>query len=238
MPSWASPRFRAFTWRSNFSSGCGCVASGVPARSLSRFLLSSFSSARSSRAGTTSSTQSPASRSRSPRTRLWQYANARPRFLQRMPQLTERQITLGEILSKRTTAAAPELVDPLENKAVRCYSCGHRCKVLNGLSGICKVRYNEDGVLRGPRGYVAALQVDPIEKKPFFHAFPGALALSFGMLGCDYHCGYCQNWVTSQALRDPAALAPPTDVEPSDLIRLAKRHGAKVITSTYNEPLI
>ncbi len=89
-----------------------------------------------------------------------------------------------------------------------------------------------------PRGYAAALQVDPIEKKPFFHAYPGAVAMSFGMLGCDYHCGYCQNWVTSQALRDPVAGATPTDLEPSDLIRLAKRHGASVITSTYNEPLI
>lgn len=146
--------------------------------------------------------------------------------------------TLGEILATRTAEAAPELVDHLDNKAVRCYSCGHRCKILNGLKGICKVRYNEDGVLKVPRGYVAALQVDPIEKKPFFHAYPGALALSFGMLGCDYHCGYCQNWVTSQALRDPVAGAPPMDVEPSDLIKLAKTHGAKVITSTYNEPLI
>src|SRR5438309_1813682 len=155
-----------------------------------------------------------------------------------MPQLTERQITLGDILSKRTREGAPELYDKLENEAVRCYSCGHRCKVLDGLKGICKVRYNEGGVLKVPRGYVAALQVDPIEKKPFFHAYPGALALSFGMLGCDYHCGYCQNWVTSQALRDPMALAPPMDVEPQELVRLAKKHGARVITSTYNEPLI
>ncbi len=108
----------------------------------------------------------------------------------------------------------------------------------SGLKGICKVRYNESGVLKVPRGYVAALQVDPIEKKPFFHAYPGALALSFGMLGCDYHCGYCQNWVTSQALRDPVAGSAPSDIEPSELVAIALRHGAQVITSTYNEPLI
>jgi pyruvate formate lyase activating enzyme len=144
--------------------------------------------------------------------------------------------TLGEVLEQRTVEG--ELYEKLDNKAVRCFSCGHRCKILNGLQGICKVRYNEDGVLLVPRGYVAALQVDPIEKKPFFHAYPGALALSFGMLGCDYHCGYCQNWVTSQALRDPMAIAPPQDVEPADLVRIAKQHGATVITSTYNEPLI
>jgi len=146
--------------------------------------------------------------------------------------------TLGDILAVRTAEGAPELYDKLENNAVRCYSCGHRCKILEGLKGICKVRYNEGGVLKVPRGYVAALQVDPIEKKPFFHAYPGALALSFGMLGCDYHCGYCQNWVTSQALRDPVAGASPTDIEPAEIVQLAKRHGAKVITSTYNEPLI
>jgi pyruvate formate lyase activating enzyme len=155
------------------------------------------------------------------------------RVISSMPRT---QSTLGELLSSRTTEG--ELYEKLDNKALRCFACGHRCKILNGLEGICKVRFNEDGVLRVPRGYAAALQVDPIEKKPFFHAYPGALALSFGMLGCDYHCGYCQNWVTSQALRDPVAGAAPTDLEPADLVRLAKKHGAKVITSTYNEPLI
>ena len=150
--------------------------------------------------------------------------------------MAQTQTTLGDVLSQRTVEG--ELYEKLENDAVRCFSCGHRCKILNGLKGICKVRYNEGGVLKVPRGYVAALQVDPIEKKPFFHAYPGALALSFGMLGCDYHCGYCQNWVTSQALRDPMAIVPPQDVEPVELIRVAKKHGAKVITSTYNEPLI
>ncbi|HYM62543.1 MAG TPA: AmmeMemoRadiSam system radical SAM enzyme [Thermoanaerobaculia bacterium] len=143
---------------------------------------------------------------------------------------------LGEVLSRRT--AEGELYEKLEKDAVRCFACGHRCKILAGLDGICKVRYNEGGILRVPRGYVAALQVDPIEKKPFFHAYPGALALSFGMLGCDYHCGYCQNWVTSQALRDPVAGAAPQDIEPSEIVRLAIENGATVVTSTYNEPLI
>ena len=149
---------------------------------------------------------------------------------------SQTESTLGTVLAERTVEG--ELYEKLENKALRCFACGHRCKILNGLKGICKVRYNEDGILKVPRGYVAALQVDPIEKKPFFHAYPGALALSFGMLGCDYHCGYCQNWVTSQALRDPMAVAPPQDVEPAELVQIAKRNGAKVITSTYNEPLI
>jgi pyruvate formate lyase activating enzyme len=100
------------------------------------------------------------------------------------------------------------------------------------------VRFNEGGRLHVPWGYVGGVQCDPIEKKPFFHAFPGALAYSFGMLGCDLHCGYCQNWVTSQALRDPAAVAPPLHATPEDLVRDAMSLNARVMVSTYNEPLI
>jgi pyruvate formate lyase activating enzyme len=82
------------------------------------------------------------------------------------------------------------------------------------------------------------VQCDPIEKKPFFHAHPGALAYSFGMLGCDLHCSYCQNWVTSQALRDPNAVSPPRDTNPVTLAEEAVKLGAQVVVSTYNEPLI
>jgi pyruvate formate lyase activating enzyme len=71
-----------------------------------------------------------------------------------------------------------------------------------------KVRFNKGSRLQAPWGYVAGAQCDPIEKKPFFHMRPGAAAFSFGMLGCDLHCSYCQNWVTSQALRDRRAVSP------------------------------
>src|SRR4029079_14080756 len=70
------------------------------------------------------------------------------------------------------------------------------------------------------------------------HAYPGALAYSFGMLGCDLHCAYCQNWVTSQALRDPAAVAPPLAASPHALVDDAVSLGARVLVSSYNEPLI
>jgi AmmeMemoRadiSam system radical SAM enzyme len=83
------------------------------------------------------------------------------------------------------------LYEKQPDNQVRCYACAHRCLIKDGLRGICKVRYNRAGTLMVPRGYVGALQCDPIEKKPFFHAFPGADALTFGMLGCDLHCGYC-----------------------------------------------
>jgi pyruvate formate lyase activating enzyme len=145
---------------------------------------------------------------------------------------------VAAVLAERTTAAAPELVRDLGDGRLRCLACGHRCPIPRGASGVCRVRHNEDGVLRVPRGYVGALQCDPIEKKPFFHAMPGALALSFGMLGCDLHCAYCQNWFTSQSIRDPEALAPPYDVEPDELVARAAGLGAPVLASTYNEPLI
>lgn len=146
--------------------------------------------------------------------------------------------TLREVLDRRVREADPSLVDNLGNNRVRCYSCGHCCPIPEGQPGVCKVRFNRGGKLYVPWGYTAGMQCDPIEKKPFFHAYPGALAYSFGMLGCDLHCGYCQNWVTSQALRDPRAVSPPLEVTPEMMVRDAIDQGAKVVVSTYNEPLI
>ena len=145
---------------------------------------------------------------------------------------------LKELLSDNTMASAPELVIRGENGQVRCLACGHRCPIQPGRSGVCRVRFNHEGELRAPAGYVAGIQIDPIEKKPFFHAYPARDALSFGMLGCDLHCGYCQNWVTSQSLRDEAAVARPNFCEPDRLIELALKHRVPVMVSTYNEPLI
>ena len=102
-----------------------------------------------------------------------------------------------------------DLYQRIDEKRIRCYACGHCCPIPDGHLGVCRVRFNRGGKLFVPWGYVGGVQCDPIEKKPFFHALPGALAYSFGMLGCDLHCAYCQNWVTSQALRDPAAVVPP-----------------------------
>ena len=146
--------------------------------------------------------------------------------------------TLADILEARTADAAPELVEAISKDRVRCYACGHECPIPDGAVGVCRVRFNRGGQLRVPWGYVGGIQCDPIEKKPFFHARPGALAFSFGMLGCDLHCSYCQNWVTSQALRDPAATSPPIDASPLALVTEATRLGAQVVVSTYNEPLI
>jgi pyruvate formate lyase activating enzyme len=146
--------------------------------------------------------------------------------------------TLAEVLERRTAEAAPELVERISRDRLRCYACGHECPIPEGAVGVCKVRFNRGGTLHVPWGYVGGIQCDPIEKKPFFHVRPGALAFSFGMLGCDLHCSYCQNWVTSQALRDPEATSPPIDTTPEALVGEAVRLGGRVVVSTYNEPLI
>ena len=125
-----------------------------------------------------------------------------------------------------------------EGERLRCVACGHRCLIAEGRSGICKVRLHRVGQLRVPFGYVAGLQCDPVEKKPFYHLHPGSDALTFGMMGCDFHCPYCQNWVTSQALRDDAAQAQIQPVTASQLVDTARRHNARLVVSSYNEPLI
>jgi len=155
-----------------------------------------------------------------------------------MPKLTPQVVSLKKLLAENTMPAAPELIRDEGDNIVRCLACAHRCRVLPGRDGVCRIRFNRDGELRVPYGYVAGLAVDPIEKKPFFHAYPGAEALSFGMLGCDFHCAFCQNWVTSQSLRDTHAISEPHFVDPDDVVQLARTHDCPILTSTYNEPLI
>ena len=144
---------------------------------------------------------------------------------------------LKDVLEAHTELRG-ELVQSIDDRRIRCVACGHRCPLPDGAVGVCKVRGNRGGRLFVPWGYVGGVQCDPIEKKPFFHAVPGALAYSFGMLGCDLHCSYCQNWVTSQALRDPHAVVPPREITPERLVRQAVELGARAVVSTYNEPLI
>ena len=153
-----------------------------------------------------------------------------------MPETTTEALTLKELLSQHVQEGT--LYRSLEHNKLECYSCGHRCVIPEGRDGICRVRFNRGGKLFVPWGYFGSVQLDPVEKKPFFHALPGTLAMSFGMLGCDYHCGYCQNWVTSQAVRDPNAIAPPEFLTAEDFVANAFHYNAKIVTSTYNEPLI
>ena len=131
-----------------------------------------------------------------------------------------------------------DLYEALPEGKVHCYACAHDCTIKPGARGICQVRYNVGGKLYVPWGYVAALQSDPTEKKPFYHIHPGSDTLTFGMLGCDMHCSYCQNWDISQTFRDSAAGRPPSQTTPEEMVRVAKRNGARCVASSYNEPLI
>jgi len=140
--------------------------------------------------------------------------------------------TLDELVRAGT------LYEKLDGKRVRCFACAHRCAVNDGARGICQVRYNRGGTLFVPHGYVAALNPDPTEKKPFFHVLPGSITLTFGMLGCDLHCPNCQNWEISQALRDAQAGGAPQRASAEQIVAIARRTGAQLIGSSYNEPLI
>ncbi|HKI85050.1 MAG TPA: AmmeMemoRadiSam system radical SAM enzyme [Candidatus Krumholzibacteria bacterium] len=145
---------------------------------------------------------------------------------------------LAELLSKETVEAASALMEELEGGRLRCLACGHRCRLSKSRAGVCRVRFLQNGELRVPYGYVHALALDPIEKKPFYHVLPGETALSFGMLGCDLHCGYCQNWISSQTLRDENAVASFQECTPRQIVDAARGAHSRVVISTYNEPLI
>ena len=144
--------------------------------------------------------------------------------------------TLTQVLAEHTREGT--LWEPLDARRIRCFACGHCCPILEGQPGVCKVRFNRGGKLYVPWGYVAGAHCDPIEKKPFFHVRSGAAAFSFGMLGCSLHCPFCQNWVSSQAVRDPRAISPPALAGPEEIVRRAVESAAEAVVSTYNEPLI
>jgi pyruvate formate lyase activating enzyme len=154
------------------------------------------------------------------------------------PVKTPAQIDLVARRLDSLTARRSELAVPHRSGKLVCVACAHRCALRDGARGACRVRSRDGDALLVPWGYTAGVAVDPIEKKPFFHLLPGARALSFGMLGCDMHCAYCQNWLTSQALRDAEASTRAAPATPEALVDAAVEHGCGVITSTYNEPLI
>jgi len=147
--------------------------------------------------------------------------------------------SLSDTLDALTRPA--RLVEPGADGALRCQACAHRCLIQPGKRGICQMRFNREGTLMVPWGYVAGLNIDPVEKKPFAHFLPGSAALTFGMLGCNFHCDFCQNWVSSQTLRDPAAHVRPDYLDraaPEQIVALAVRNRAPILVSSYNEPLI
>ncbi|HOX22794.1 MAG TPA: AmmeMemoRadiSam system radical SAM enzyme [Elusimicrobiales bacterium] len=126
----------------------------------------------------------------------------------------------------------------VEDGVLSCAACAHGCRLGENGRGICGVRFARGGKLFAPRGYVSALACDPVEKKPFFHVLPGSGAFSFGMLGCNFTCKFCQNYSISQA-RDPNVFrAEAALISAREIAAAAAKSGAKLLVSTYNEPLI
>ena len=128
------------------------------------------------------------------------------------------------------------LYEKLENKVVKCKLCPRGCHIKDGERGFCGVRENRNGTLYALTfGKLTALNVDPIEKKPFFNFWPGSLAFSISSVGCSFTCPWCQNWSISQARPEEV---PMDEVEPERVVSLAKSRGCRSIAYTYNEPII
>jgi pyruvate formate lyase activating enzyme len=126
--------------------------------------------------------------------------------------------------------------EPEPNNRVHCYLCPRHCHIGHGQYGFCYIRANRDGRLYSlGYGSPAALQVDPIEKKPLNHFLPGTRIFSIGTAGCNMGCFFCQNWDISKSHQDQVH---SKDVPPEDVPRLAKEYGCDSIAFTYNEPTI
>ena len=130
------------------------------------------------------------------------------------------------------------LYEKLDNKRVHCNLCAHRCTIKPARRGICGVRENKDGVLYTlVYGTLIAENIDPIEKKPFFHVYPGSLSYSIATVGCNFSCEFCQNHEISQMPRSTLMITGK-DVAPEEIVAQAKKSGSKTIAYTYTEPTI
>jgi pyruvate formate lyase activating enzyme len=119
---------------------------------------------------------------------------------------------------------------------VHCYLCPRHCHIHAGQAGFCYIRVNRGGVLYSlGYGSPAALQIDPIEKKPLSHFLPGSRVFSMGTAGCNMGCFFCQNWDISKSRQDQVR---SQRVTPEDVPLLALEHGCESIAFTYNEPTI
>jgi len=119
-------------------------------------------------------------------------------------------------------------------KALNCKVCERRCLISQGKRGFCNMRENIDGKIY-TLNYAAAssVAIDPIEKKPLFHFYPGSTVLSLGSVGCNFRCKHCQNWNISQTELEDIRLR---EILPEDAVNLAKEYNCKSIAWTYNEP--
>lgn len=130
------------------------------------------------------------------------------------------------------------LYQKLEDGKVQCNLCAHRCKISPGKLGICGVRENRAGILYTlVYGKAISQAVDPVEKKPLFHFYPGTTAFSIATVGCNFRCQFCQNWEISQMPREENRIIGG-NIPPEIIVRNAKRYGSRSIAYTYTEPTI
>jgi len=131
------------------------------------------------------------------------------------------------------------LYKPLNEKKVKCNLCNHHCVIKNGRRGICGVRENQEGTLKTlVYGKLIASSIDPVEKKPLFHFFPGSLSYSIATVGCNFKCLFCQNADIAQMPSDHDGMIMGDFVTPEDIVDAAEKGNCKSIAYTYTEPTV
>ena len=131
------------------------------------------------------------------------------------------------------------LYKKLQGHKVSCFLCGHRCLIADGQFGICQARQNKEGTLYTlTYGELCAANIDPIEKKPIFHMLPGSKSYSFAALGCNFRCGFCQNWQISQKREADKLGIKSEPKSPERIVSEALQHKCQSISYTYSEPTI
>ncbi len=125
----------------------------------------------------------------------------------------------------------------LNDNKVKCELCPHFCEINNGGTGSCRVRTNKDGILYAENyGKISGYHLDPIEKKPLYHFYPGKYIVSIGSFGCNMHCKFCQNYEISQCGTD---IGQSRVLSPDSIVNDALRKNNNIgIAYTYNEPLV
>jgi len=131
------------------------------------------------------------------------------------------------------------LYEKLDNRSVHCFLCAHLCHIADQKFGVCGVRQNINGVLyTHVYGKPISINVDPIEKKPLYHFLPGSFSLSLATIGCNFRCGFCQNWEISQSRTRDGADSQGKDVPCEEIIKAAIKNKCRSISYTYTEPTI
>lgn len=130
------------------------------------------------------------------------------------------------------------LYEKLSDNKVRCHLCAHHCVIFDGHKGICQVRQNLGGTLYTlVYGHTISQHVDPVEKKPLFHFYPGSTAYSIATPGCNFHCRWCQNWEIAQMPREQHLISG-RKATPEQIVAAAQQMGCRSIAYTYTEPTI